>query len=52
MLIKATTTVESMARLAPEKRMTDALILLRALYANVVNLAWVVVNPTYRLSRL
>ena len=52
MLIKARTTVASMARLTPQKRMTDALMLLRALSENVVNLAWVAVDPTYRLSRL
>jgi len=52
MLIKARTTVASMARLTPQKRMTDALMLLRALWENVVNLAWVAVDPTYRLSRL
>lgn len=52
MLIKATATVESMFCLLPEKRMTDALILLRALYESVVNLAWVAVNPTHRLNRL
>lgn len=52
MLVKATATAESMFRLLPERRMTDSLILLRALYEGVVNLAWVAVNPTHRLNRL
>lgn len=52
LLAKATTTVESMSLLLASEKATDALVLLRALYENVVNLAWIAGNPTYRLNRL
>jgi hypothetical protein len=52
MLAKATTTLESMDRLMIDTRWVDSLVLLRAMYENVVNLAWVAVNPTHRVNRL
>jgi Family of unknown function (DUF5677) len=52
LLAKATTTVESMTLLLPARKATDSLVLLRALYENVVDLAWIAGNPTYRLNRL
>ncbi len=52
LLAKAMTTAESMALLMPTRNAVDALVLLRVLYENVVNLAWIAANPTYRLNRL
>ena len=52
LLLKAVTSIESMVLLMPERRTVDSFILLRALYESVVTLAWIAINPTYRLNRL
>jgi len=52
LLLKATTSLESISELALHGKALDSMVVLRALYENAVTLAWVAINPTYRLNRL